>query len=239
MRKPGVPLYVRVREALTAELSRGTYPPGAALPNERELASRYGVSIGTLRAAVNTLVADGVLVRQQGRGTFVATHDRDRLRFYYYHIVEHGKAKEHYPEVAFVQFMKTKAEQDVASRLGIERGAAVFHLRNRVSLAGVVVNVDDIWLCAKRFAGLDEKTIRERQSTLYQLYQARFNLTVARTAERLRACSCGPEHAALLSLPVGAPVLQIRRLAYAYDGTPIEWRVSTVNTTRHEYANEA
>jgi GntR family transcriptional regulator len=238
MRKPNEPLYEKVRDALAADLANSTYPPGTALPNERELAAHHGVSIGTLRTAVNSLVNDGMLIRQQGRGTFVAHHDRDRLRFYFYHVVEHGKTKEHYPDVGLVGFTKERADAEVAAALRLDRGAMVYHLRNRVGLAGTVVNVDDIWLCAKRFAGLEEAAIRDRHSTLYQLYQAQFNLTVVRTSERLRATPCSAAHAALLNVTEGASVLQIRRLAFAYDGTPIEWRISTVNTEHHEYASE-
>jgi GntR family transcriptional regulator len=238
LKKNGHPLYVQVQHALAQSLAQGVYAPGDTLPNERALAQGYGVSIGTLRAAVNALVQDGRLIRQQGRGTFVAEHDRDRLRFYFYHVVEQNKTKETYPEVGLVAFNKVRADSVIAGMLGIERNAPVFHLRNRVSLGGEPVNVDDIWLCAKRFVGLEERTIRERRSTLYELYQTRFALTVVRTSERLRASACARDHAALLRKREGDPVLEIRRCALAYDGAPIEWRVSTVNTDRHEYANE-
>src|SRR5947209_5874021 len=65
------PLYREVRRRLLDSLAGGVWAPGDALPPESELAKRYTVSIGTLRKAVDELVADGILVRQQGRGTFV------------------------------------------------------------------------------------------------------------------------------------------------------------------------
>ncbi len=232
------PLYLKVQRALARALAEGQFLPGDALPGEKTLALEHGVSIGTLRAAVDGLVAEGMLIRQQGKGTFVAEHDRDRLRFYFFHIVEHDAEKEGYPDVGLVQFGQMKADAAVATKLGLARGATVFHIQNRVRLLGEVVAVDDIWVCAIKFSGLTEGRVRNRSSTLYQLYQSEFGLTVVRSSERLRAVGCVAAHARLLGVSVGAPALEIRRQAVAYDGTPVEWRVSTVNTAAHEYANE-
>jgi GntR family transcriptional regulator len=232
------PLYAQVRAVLAREIASGKYPPGSALPNERDLAQAHDVSIGTLRAAVDTLVSEGSLIRQQGKGTFVAQHDRDRLRFYFFHVVEHEGERTHYPEVGLVQFVETKADAVIAAKLQVPRAAKVFHLRNLIRLDGAAVIVDDIWLDSTAFRGITEMMIRQRPSTLYQLYQEKFGRTVVRSLERLRASACAEGHARLLGIPTDAPVLQIRRQAVAYDGSPVEWRVSTVNTARHEYTSD-
>jgi GntR family transcriptional regulator len=237
-RRSKEPLYLKVRDALAQELAQGHYAPGAALPNERELAAAHSVSIGTLRTAVDALVAEGMLIRQQGKGTYAAQHDRDRLRFYFFHVVEHDADSKRYPDVGLVSFAVEKADATVAAKLNIERGAKAFHLRNLIRLNAQPTIVDDIWLDAQRFRGLTEATVCNRPSTLYQLYQANFGLTVVRSLERLRAVSCPAASAKLLGVPTNAPVLAIRRQAVAYDGTPIEWRVSTVNTALHEYTND-
>jgi GntR family transcriptional regulator len=237
-RKSNVPLYRQVRDALAHELSKGTYLPGSALPNEKDLAAGHNVSIGTLRTAVDALVAEGMLIRQQGKGTFVAAHDRDRLRFYFFHVVEHDGERTSYPNVGLVSFGDVKADATAAAKLAIERGQRIVHMRNLIRINDEPVVVDDIWLDASRFRGITEDIVRQRPSTLYHLYQQRFGLTVVRSLERLRATGCVAAHARLLGIEVGSPVLQIRRQAVAYDGTPIEWRVSTVNTARHEYTSE-
>ena len=232
------PLYQQVTHRLLAQLAAGDFAPGQALPSERELALAYGVSIGTLRTAVDALVKDGILVRQQGRGTFVAMHDRDRLRFYFFHIVPHDREKHGYPDVRFASFYAGKADAVAAEKLGINRGVATFHICNVLWLDSQPVLVDEITVAAARFRGLTEAMVRERTSTLYNLYQANFGITVARSSERLRSQIVTPEHARLLQLNAGAPVLQIRRIALQYDGVPVEWRVSNVNTALHEYTAE-
>ena len=110
---PGVPLagplYKDVKRQLMEALTRGEWKPGEAIPSERRLAERFGISIGTVRKAIDELVAENILIRQQGRGTFVATHNRDRLLFYFFHVVPEQGPKE-YPEVELLSFARAKAD---------------------------------------------------------------------------------------------------------------------------------
>ena len=81
------PLYKEVKLRITKSLMDGQWKSGEALPSEAQLARGFNVSIGTLRKAVDELVQEKVLVRQQGRGTFVATHNESRTLYYFFHIV--------------------------------------------------------------------------------------------------------------------------------------------------------
>ena len=81
------PLYRDIERRLTDALTHGEWKPGTAIPPERRLAARFGISLGTLRRAVDELVAANILIRQQGRGTFVARHTRDREAFHFLRIV--------------------------------------------------------------------------------------------------------------------------------------------------------
>ncbi|MEP7182427.1 MAG: GntR family transcriptional regulator [Betaproteobacteria bacterium] len=238
---PGVPLagplYKDVKRQMMALLTRGEWRPGEAIPAERRLSEQFGISIGTVRKAIDELVAENILIRQQGRGTFVASHNRDRLLFYFFHVVAEEGPKE-YPEVRLLQFGRGKADRVAADRLGLQPGDPVFRIRNLLRLGGAPVILDDIALSAARFSGLAEKQFRDRPSTIYNLYQDAFGISVVRIRERLRATEADAETAALLGLPKGAPLLQIRRVALTYNDAPVEYRVSLVDTTRHEYWNE-
>ncbi len=81
------PLYKEMKRRLTDALTRGEWKPGEAIPAERRLSERFGISVGTVRKAIDELVAENILIRQQGRGTFVASHNRDRRLFYFFHVV--------------------------------------------------------------------------------------------------------------------------------------------------------
>ena len=233
----GGPLYKGVQRALMEQLASGDLKPGQLIPSERQLATEYNVSIGTLRKAIDELVENRILIRQQGKGTFVASHDRERLLFYFFHIVPQKGVKS-YPLVEFVFFHKAVADAEVASRLKIAVGAPTFHVRNKLSLLNEVVSVDDITIDQARFEKLSAAQFKERPNTIYNLYQEAFGITVVRTDERLRAEAASVDHAKLLKLKPGTPVLTIRRTAFDMRDEPVELRISTVNTEAHEYFAE-
>jgi len=231
------PLYLEVKQALTRELVGGQWPPGEALPSETELARRFGVSIGTVRKAVGELVAERALVRQQGRGTFVSTHDSRRLLFHFFHIVprEGGSV---YPDTRLLSFKLDRASAGEAARLGIVGGKPVWRIRNLLSLEGVPALVDDIVLARTRFPDLTERTLAQRENTIYNLYQSRYGLNVLRTTERLRAVLADAGTARLLGVRRGAPLLEIDRLALTYNDAPVELRRSRVDTSRYDYLSD-
>ena len=233
----GGPLYKGVQRALMEQLASGDLKPGQLIPSERQLATEYSVSIGTLRKAIDELVENRILIRQQGKGTFVASHDRERLLFYFFHIVPHKGVKS-YPLVESVFFHKAVADDEVAARLKIAVGAPTFHVRNKLSLLGEAVSIDDITIDQARFEKLSAAQFKERPNTIYNLYQEAFGITVVRTDERLRAEAASVDHAKLLKLKVGTPVLTIRRTAFDMRDEPVELRISTVNTEAHEYFAE-
>jgi GntR family transcriptional regulator len=228
------PLYKEIKRQMMEALTSGEWKPPDAIPAERRLSERYGVSIGTVRRAIDELVAENILIRQQGRGTFVASHTRDRLLFYFFHVVPEAGPKT-YPEVEFLSFARARADRLAGERLGIAAGDPVFRIRNRLHLAGSPIMVDDITLPIARFPGLTETRFRERPLTIYNLFQQAFGISVVRTSERLRATLADAEFAALLEVARGAPLLQIRRVAHTYNDAPVEYRVSLVNTAHHEY----
>ena len=99
----GIPLYREVRNQIVQAISAGEWRAGDALPTEKQLCLRFGVSMGTLRKAVDDLTLSGVLVRQQGRGTFVARHSEDRYLFSFFHLMPRSGAKE-YPDVEYLSY---------------------------------------------------------------------------------------------------------------------------------------
>jgi len=231
------PLYKEVKRQIMVELINGEWKPGAAIPAEKRLAERFVVSIGTIRKAIDELVAGNILIRQQGRGTFVASHNRDRLLFYFFHIVDHDGNKQ-YPVVSLNSFARSRAEADEAEKLGIQRGDAVFRIRNILRLSDAPVIVDDIVVAQSRFPGLTEKQFAGRPNTIYNLYQEAFGISVVRTQERLRAIPADSQAGRLLKVAPKSPLLRIARVAFTYHDQPVEMRVSIVNTEKHEYWSE-
>ena len=230
----GMPLYRAVKRALLQAIESGQCAAGGALPSETGLALALGVAIGTLRHAVDELVAEHILVRRQGRGTYVATHNADRFLFQFFH-VERADGLREAPRVELLGFERSKLDDEAAGALQCRPGEAAFAIENRLSLQGRPVVHDRLWLPAALFKGLSEKRLRERPSTLYHLYQTAFGITVLQAHERARATLADRAAQRLLSLAPGAPVMQIRRCALSFGDKPVEYRVSTLNTALHEY----
>lgn len=231
------PLYREVKRLLTQSLIEGEWPAGAALPSETRLAERYRVSIGTLRKAIDELVAERIVTRHQGRGTFVATHNANRLMFHFFHIVGRDGGKE-YPTTKTLSFRRGKASAEESRRLGIGTGAPVLRIRNLLSLAGRPVILDDIVLPQALFPDLTEKIFTARDNTIYHLYQTRYGINVLRSSERLSAVLADAASARLLRVNKGAPLLAINRTAMSFRDRPVELRRSLVNTAAHEYASD-
>jgi GntR family transcriptional regulator len=231
------PLYKEVKRLLTQSLQAHEWRPGEALPSEARLAERFRVSIGTIRKAVDELVAERVLVRQQGRGTFVATHNASRLMFQFFRIVRDDGERQ-LPEPELVAFERGRAEANEAQALRILTGDRVIRVRNLLKLAGAPIVLDDIVLAQSRFPDLTEKVFRSRDNTIYNLYQTRYGINVVRAAERLKATLADRAAARILAVEPGAPLLRIDRLALTYHDAPVELRRSLVQTAHHAYVSE-
>ena len=230
----GGPLYRRVKLALLHAIESGRYPAGGALPSETELSTALGVSVGTLRHAVDELVAEHILVRRQGRGTFIALHTADRILFGFFH-VERSDGLREIPVVEMLSFQRTRIDEEEAQALRIMPGDPVFEIENRLMLQQRPVIHDRLVLPVLLFKGLTEKRFRERPSTIYNLYQTEFGITVTQALERARAVTAPRAAARVLGIANGTPVMQVRRTALTFGDRPVEFRVSTINTAYHDY----
>ena len=232
----GMPLYRVVKRSLLSAIESGTYPPGETLPSETEIAGAMGVSIGTLRRAVDELAAEHILVRRQGRGTFVATHNTDRFLFQFFHVEREDGLREP-PLVELVSFERVRAEDEPAGALQLRPGEPVIQIENRLRLQGSAVIYDRLTLPSALFKGLTEKRFRERPGTIYQLDQSDFGISVLRAKERARAAGADRHAVRVLGLAPGQPVMQVRRTALTFGDRPVEHRVSIINTAHHDYVN--
>jgi GntR family transcriptional regulator len=240
---PG-PLYRQVKRELQRVVESGRYGPGDTLPSESVIARGLGVSIGTLRKAVDELVHEHVLVRRQGKGTFVALHNDDRYLFQFFHVepreefpVADELREREYPQVECVSFVRGRADEGEAAALRIKPGDPVVRIDNRLSLAGRPIVHDRLVVAAQTFKGLNEKRFLERPSTVYNLYQTDHGITVLRARERARATAAGRETARILGVAQGQPVLEVHRVALTFGDRPVEYRVSTINTASHDYVS--
>jgi GntR family transcriptional regulator len=232
-----LPLYARAKHALMQKLGAGDWRAGEKLPPEPALAASLGVSQGTVRRALDDIAKANLIVRRQGRGTFVAEHTQARALFHFFHLVGDDGSRA-LPGSRVLSLKAGPASREEAKRLGLAAAARVVRLHRLRLLDGAAAIVERIVVPAALFQGLDVRDRADLPNELYKLYQDRFGVSVARAAERLKAVAATPEEAAYLALRSGAPLLEIDRLAFALDGRPCEWRVSRCATAHHHYVSE-
>ena len=235
-----LPLYEQIKQLVTRGLAKGEWQPGAVIPSEMELARRFRVSQGTVRKAIDELVQEKMLVRRQGKGTFVASHaDGTAYRFLHLRNLE---GEQEYPQSIFIDFSRGKADPQVAKRLGIQPGSALVQLERILTFSGEPVVYDDIRLPAALLKGISSAMVEEHvnadRGTLYSLYESHYQIRIISAEERIRALAADERVAGLLKVAVGTPLLGVERVAFTYKGQPVEWRMSYINTERHFYFDE-
>jgi GntR family transcriptional regulator len=229
------PLYAQTRDALVKRLVDGVWAPGDALPSETELAAELRVSQGTVRKALDSMAADKLVVRRQGRGTFVAVHDEARILFQFFKLAPDDASEMVFPESRVVEVASGRASERERERLGLRAGVRVIRIRRVRSLAGRTAIAERIVLPARLFPRLEQGEI---PNNLYGLFATRYGVAIARAQERLKAVALDAKEAALLGVAAGSPALRIDRLALSLAGDEVEWRVSLCVTSDFHYLSE-
>ena len=232
------PLYAQVRSTIERALDAGEWPPGVAIPSEIELASRFGVSQGTVRKAIDELAADNLLVRRQGKGTFVATHAEEKVQYRFLRLMPDDAAANRRMERRFIDCRRERCPAEVARALGLRGGEAAVRVRRLLLFRGRPVVLDDIWLPAALFKGLTAERLSDYRGPMYGLFETEFGVRMIRAEEQIRAVAADAASAELLALAPGAPLLSVERLSMTYGDKPVELRHGLYSTAAHYYRND-
>ncbi len=230
------PLYRQIRALLVRSLDLGEWKPGELIPSEIELAARFQVSQGTVRKAVDELATENLLVRRQGKGTFVATHHEPKAQFRFLRVVpDEGETSS--PQSRFLECRRLRASADIARLLQLKTGDAVVYLKRVLSFQGAPIVLDEIWLPGSLFKGLTAERLAEYKGPLYGLFETEFGTRMIRAEEGIRAVAAESGNASLLGIAEGSPLLRVDRVSYTYGERPVEVRRGLYVTARYHYRN--
>jgi GntR family transcriptional regulator len=234
------PLYQQIKGLLLQSLQSGEWKSGAAIPSELELAARYRVSQGTVRKAIDELAVENLLIRRQGKGTFVATHSEQQVQYRFLKLVPNSGdlSSEGPAQRTIIDCKRLRASAEVARGLSIRSGDTVLQVRRVLAFGGVPTILEDLWLPAGPFKGLTAERLRGYDGPMYALFEAEFGVRMVRAEEKIRAVLPDEQQCALLTVPGGTPLLSVERLAYTYKDTPMELRQGLYRTHKHFYRNE-
>lgn len=231
-----LPLYRQIRDLLVRSLDAGEWKPGELIPSEIELAARFQVSQGTVRKAVDELAAENLLVRRQGKGTFVATHHEPRAQFRFLRVMPDTGDPEP-PQSHFLECRRVRATADIARQLDLRAGDAVVYLRRVLSFGGAPIVLEEIWLPGTLFRGLTAERLAEYKGPLYGLFETEFGTHMIRAAENLRAVAADAAAVAALGVAAGSPLLLVERVSYSYGDRAVEVRRGQYVTQHFHYRN--
>lgn len=231
------PLYQQIKTLITRSLQAGEWRPGELIPSEVELAARYKVSQGTVRKAIDALADENLVVRRQGKGTFVATHSEQKIQFRFLRLMsDDGETGNVTRRV--IDCRRLRAPAEVSRALELKAGDPVVEVRRVMHFRGVPVVLDDIWLPGNLFKGLTGERLAEYRGPMYGMFETEFGVRMIRAEEQLRAVAADATASDLLQVAPGAPLLSVERLSRTYDDKPVELRRGLYNTEAHYYRNE-
>lgn len=231
------PLYRQIKTLLLQKLESAEWRPGEMIPSESDLATRFNVSQGTVRKAIDEMAAENLLIRRQGKGTFVASHDDPRAFFRFLRLIPLKGGIEQSRSVP-LECWRAKAGAEVARMLKLNTGDPVNILRRILQFAGKPVVVDEIYLPGEIFGTLTLEMLNDYQGSLYSFFENRFGIRMTRAEERLRAVPADRTSAELLKVAEGSPLLSVERVSFSYGDKPVEWRRGLYSTNDHCYFNE-
>jgi len=234
------PLYQQIKSLILRSLQAGEWKPGDMIPSEFDLAARFRVSQGSVRKAIDELATDNLLVRRQGKGTFVATHAEQHIQYRFLRLLpDAGSLEAQGPaERRIIECRRLRAPAEVARQLDLRTGDGLLQVKRVLAFSGTQAILEDIWLPGAAFKGLTLETLSSDKGPMYALFEAQFGVRMVRAVEKLKAVAADADAATLLGVEVGHPLLSVERLAYTYNDVPMELRRGLYRTEIRHYHNE-
>ena len=231
------PLYEQIKAMILASLQASEWLPGDAIPSEMELAARYAVSQGTVRKAIDELAAQNLLVRRQGKGTFVATHQEEGWQYRILRLETDSGEKLHLKN-RFLACEYIKADAHTAQLLKLKVGDPIIRIDRVQSSMGKPIVFEEIWLPEGRFKGLTLDSLNAWAGPMYAFYEGEYATHMVRAEEKIKAVLVNQTLAQYLQLPVGSALLSVERVAFTYGNKPVEIRHARYDTSDQHYDNK-
>jgi GntR family transcriptional regulator len=234
------PLYQQIKVLILRSLQNGEWKPSESIPSEIDLAGRFKVSQGTVRKAIDELASENLLVRRQGKGTFVATHAEQQVRYRFLKLLPNsGDPKsEGAAQRQIIDCKRVRASTEIARALAINAGEPVLQVKRVLSFQYIPTILEDLWLPGVPFKGLTAERLRDYDGPMYGLFETEFGVRMVRAEEKIRAILPDVEQSVLLKVNPQSPLLSVERIAYTYNDTPMELRRGLYVTDTHYYRNE-
>lgn len=229
-----VPKYHQLKQILREKIDAKEWAAGELVPSENELCRQYGVSRTTVRQTMAALVNEGLITREQGKGTFVARPKLEQALAGFYSFTEEIFKMGLRPRSQVLKVGVTGASKAVSKRLVVPEGEEVVYLTRLRLASEEPIMFETSYLPHRRCPGLVDRDLGSRP--LYDILREDFGIVPCRAREEFQPALADDYEAGWLRITAGAPVLLLERLAYATleerEEAPIEYCHSVVRGDR-------
>ncbi|AUD15353.1 MULTISPECIES: GntR family transcriptional regulator [unclassified Planococcus (in: firmicutes)] len=230
-----IPIYIQIEEQLKQQIQQGDFSVGTSIPSERELSERFAVSRMTVRQSITNLVNDGLLYREKGRGTFVASPKVEQPLNGLTSFTEDMESRGMVPSSKLIGFEILEPESDVAQELQLSHGDQVYFVERIRFADDKPMAIERTFLPVKRFPDLTEESF---QGSLYAVIENQQQLKISRATQRMEAGLVKKEDADLLEIQLPAAILIIERISFLEGDLPFEVVRSTYRADRYKFTTE-
>lgn len=227
------PLYDQLVDILTEKIEQ-EYRPGDLMPSERELSERYGLSRTTVRLALQELERLGMVVRQHGRGTFVADRSAQATNLsQQYSFTDQMRSMGRVPGTTILEFSEIDADKQLAERMGVRLGDRLFKLKRLRTADGTPMMVERSYLPVRKFLTLKRPLLDSLP--LYEIVETVYHEKIRVAEEEFFASVARSAEAHLLGIAEGDPVLDLVRTTYNTSNEIIEYTLSVARADQFKY----
>ena len=227
------PLYNQLVDILSEKIEHECVP-GDALPSERELSERYGLSRTTVRLALQELENLGLVVRQHGRGTFVADRSVQAANLTQtYSFTEQMREMGRVPKTITLEFSEIEADKNLAEHMGVRLGEKLIKIERLRCADDMPLMVERTHLPLKKFITFKRPMLDGK--SLYEVIEGMYHEKVRVAEEEFFASIARPVDAHLLGIGEGAPVLDLVRTTYNTHNEIIEYTLSVARADQFKY----
>lgn len=234
-RRDPVPLYFQLKQILIDMIENEELRPGECIPSERELSEKYQISRMTVRQAITELVHEGLLYRQQGRGTFVAEPKIEQGLFTLTSFTEDMLQRGLKPETRLLESAVINAPRKVERVLELSMDRRVLQIRRLRLADGEPMALETSHLAYNLCKSMADE---ELSGSLYRLLEEKYGLTLGRARQTLEPVLANPDEAEMLGTGPGAPLLLLQRVTYLASGKPLELVKAVYRGDRYKFTVE-
>jgi GntR family transcriptional regulator len=225
-----IPVYYQLRNIIQKKIQNGEYKEGELIPSEREFSESFGISRMTVRQALNHMVAEGLLIREKGRGTFVAKKKIEQRNIDSFS--ESARKKGLTPSTQVLNFAQQRVSEDIAEILGLSSEDSVYVIKRLRSADDVPVALEEVFIPVRLCPNLEQYDL---SGSLYRIINESYGISIAYMDNVIEASVPTAEEKKLLKASSNVPLLRISGVSFTTNDQKFSYERDVYRADQYAY----